>query len=73
MLEKLQKINVSLMEHYKNDEKNLKIQKTISKILETEDCFFKMSIEQAFSILRELKIPKKDFEKIYLLLTMPKN
>lgn len=73
MLEKLKKINISLIEYYKNDEKNLKIQKTISKILKTEDCFLKMPIEQAFSILRELKIPKQDFEKIYLELTMPKN
>ena len=37
----------------------------IKKILLEEDCFLKMSIEQAYSILIDLGIPKYKLKEIY--------
>lgn len=75
VLDKLRSLNQKLIEKYhkEKDDKNETIQKIISRLLKDEDCFFKVSIEQAFTILRELNIKKEDFEKIYLQLTKPKN
>ncbi len=75
MLNKLRKINDLLINKYRTEEnfKKLSIQLNIKKLLTQNDCFFKMSIEQAFTVLRELDIKKENFENIYLELTKPKN
>lgn len=75
MLDKLRKINQKLIEKYKNnqDYQNETMQKIISRLLMDDDCFFKISIEQAYAIFRELKINKEAFSEIYLQLTKPKN
>ena len=47
----------------------IKINKDNPKeILNKEDCFHNMSIEYAYSILRDLQIPESDLKSYYLQL-----
>ena len=73
MIEKLKDLNNKLITHYQNDEINLKKQLLIQKILNEKGCFFKMKIETAYSILKDLNIPEDDVKKIYLELIDIKN
>ena len=66
MIEKLKSINKKLIDLNKNKNKELKKQLLIKKILEEKDCFLKISIEAAYSILRDLKIPEEDLKKVYI-------
>ena len=66
MIEKLRDINEKLISLNKNNEKELKKQILIKKILKENDCFLKMSIEDAYSILRDLKISEENLKKVYL-------
>ncbi len=66
MIEKLRDINEKLISLNKNNEKELKKQILIKKILKENDCFLKMSIENAYSILRDLKISEENLKKVYL-------
>ena len=50
----------------KNNDEELKKQLLIKKILEEKDCFLKISIEDAYSILRDLKISEEDLKKVYI-------
>lgn len=71
MLNKLRELNEKQLNKYEKegDFKNITAQKVIQQLLKQDDCFFKMSIEQAYTILRELGFDPKDYEKIYLQLT----
>ena len=71
MLNKLRELNEKQLKKYEKegDFKNITAQKIIKELLKPEDCFFKMTIEQAYTILRELGFDSKDYEKIYLQLT----
>jgi predicted HTH domain antitoxin len=66
MIEKLRDINEKLISLNKNNEKELKKQILIKKILKENDCFLKMSIENAYSILRDLKISEENLKKVYM-------
>lgn len=66
MIEKLKDLNNKLIKYYQNNEEKLKRQILIQKLLNEKGCFFKMKIETAYSILKDLNIPKDDIEKIYL-------
>lgn len=66
MIEKLKSINKKLIDLNKNNDKELKKQLLIKKILEEKDCFLKISIEDAYSILRDLKISEEDLKKVYI-------
>lgn len=66
MIEKLKSINKKLIDLNKNNDKELKKQLLIKKILKEKDCFLKISIEAAYSILRDLKIPEEDLKKVYI-------
>lgn len=66
MIEKLKSINEKLIKLNKNNDEELKKQLLIKKILEEKDCFLKISIEDAYSILRDLKISEEDLKKIYM-------
>lgn len=68
MIEKLKSINKKLIDLNKNNDKELKKQLLIKKILEEKDCFLKISIEDAYSILRDLKISEEDLKKVYIKL-----
>ncbi len=73
MMEKYQDINNRLINYYEDiqDKKNLKKHLIIRDILKNEACFFKMSIDEAFSILKDLKIENVKHE--YQQLISPSN
>ena len=75
MINRLRKKNQELMQQYHNekDDKNETIQKIINQIISDNDCFFKMTIEQAYTIFRELKVKENNFKNLYIELTKPKN
>lgn len=57
MINKIRK----LAEKYKGGNKEL-----ISNILKFDDAFLNMDIETSYSILRELGVPEKDIEKVFI-------
>lgn len=65
MLEKLRKINLELIDNEELSQENLEKQLLIRKILSDKDCFFKISIETAYSILRDLGIRKDKLKEVY--------
>ncbi len=68
MLEKLRILNKKMIEK-SGSEKYL----VIDKILADDKCFFKMSVEEAYAILRDLGIEDENIRKIYLELVDAKN
>ena len=66
MIEKLRILNNKLIELNTDNAINLKKYKLIQKILSDDKCFFKMEIEYAYSILRDLEIPENDLKKVYM-------
>lgn len=48
-----------------------KKQKAIKELLQEENCFFKMPIEVAYAILRDLQVQEADIKKIYSRLISP--
>lgn len=57
MINKIRK----LAEKYKGENKEL-----ISNILKFDDAFLNMDIETSYSILRELGVPEKNIEKVFI-------
>ena len=57
MINKIRK----LAEKYKGENKELN-----SNILKFDDAFLNMDIETSYSILRELGVPEKDIEKVFI-------
>ena len=57
MINKIRK----LAEKYNGENKEL-----ISNILKFDDAFLNMDIETSYSILRELGVPEKDIEKVFI-------
>ncbi len=64
MIDELRKINRNLLFSAKTNEEK-KIQKTIMNILEDNNCFIKMNIEEAYNILRDLKIKEEEIKNTY--------
>ena len=64
----LRLINERLIDINKNNPKELKKYLLIKEILKNDDCFLKMDIEYAYSILRDLKFSEEDLKKVYLKL-----
>lgn len=73
MIENLRLLNNKLIELNVHNATNLKKHKLIQKILSDDKCFFKMEIEYAYSILRDLGIPEKDLKMVYMELIDAKN
>lgn len=71
MIDKIRKLNQQLLQINVSNLKELNKQKLIEKILSEKNCFLKMSIEDAYSILRDLKIPEDQIEDIYSNLIDP--
>lgn len=65
MKNKLIELNEKYIKQYSNNELALEKHLLIRKILQEKNCFLKMSIEQAYAILRDLNIPEKDIQNIY--------
>lgn len=62
MLEKLREINNKLLEINPTNKK----QQLIKKLLQNKDCFLKINITDAYSILDDLKIPDEKKKEVYL-------
>lgn len=73
MIEKLKKINDKYIELNKDNEVNLKKHMLIKQILNDSRCFFKMDIENAYAILRDLGIKEENLQEIYKELIDIKN
>ena len=73
MIESLRLLNNKLIKLNTSNATNLKKHKLIQKILSDDKCFFKMEIEYAYSILRDLGIPEKDLKMVYMELIDAKN
>ena len=64
MIESLRNLNKELIKSYENNPKKLERQLMISNFLKHDDCFFRISIEDAFKILKELGI--SNYEEAYI-------
>lgn len=65
MLDSLKKLADKYIIIYKDNLKELKKYQLIREILNRKDCFLNMSIEYAYSILRDLQIPENKIKTIY--------
>ncbi len=72
MIDELRKTAIQLMQKNINTEQ-LKKYKLICEILSHDDCFFKLRIEKAYSILRDLEIPADQIQKTYVDLMTKKD
>lgn len=65
MIDILKIMNEKLIKANKNNPIELKKYQLIKEILNKKDCFFNMSIEYAYSILRDLQIPENELRQVY--------
>lgn len=70
MIEKLRKINDDIIAT-SVDVDVINRHTIIKNIMEDDNCFFKIDIEYAYSILRDLGIPENELKYIYLKLIDP--
>lgn len=73
MIEKLKEINEKIINSGIESKENLKKQLLIQKLLNDKECFLKMNVQTAFSLLSDLKIPNEDLKKVYSELIDVKN
>lgn len=72
-MDKLITKNNQLIESYKNDKEKLEKQLLIKRLLKEKNCFLKMSIETAYSILKDLGVEENKVREVYLELIDAKN
>lgn len=65
MIDKLKMITEKYIEANKENPEELKKYELIRNILNKKDCFLNMSIEYAYSILRDLQIPENEIKNVY--------
>ena len=65
MIDKLRQINNGLIQKNASNKEELKKQKLIQKLLKDDNCFFKIGIEVAFGILKDLGFENEDLTKVY--------
>ena len=65
MIDKLKLITEKYIESNKDNHDELKKYNLIKEILNQKDCFLNMSIEYAYSILRDLQIPENEIKNVY--------
>ena len=73
MIKKLRCLNKTLINKYQNNEIELKKQLLIEKLLKDDECFFRIKIETAYSILKDLGISSSDLDSVYMELIDKKN
>lgn len=64
MLNELRALNETYVKKANNDDE-LKKQMLIKELLKNDRCFFKISIKDAYSILRDLKIKQDKLKIVY--------
>lgn len=65
MIETLRTRNKELIKLYENDMEKYEKQLLIKRILVEDNCFIKMKLETAYSILRDLGVKEVDLKKVY--------
>lgn len=65
MVDRLKELNEKLINNYRDDPVNLEKQKLIKEILNEDKFIFKIDIETAYQVLRDLTIKEEDLEKVY--------
>ena len=65
MIDKIKIITEKHIEANKEYPEELKKYELIRDILNQKDCFLNMSIEYAYSILRDLQIPENEIKDVY--------
>lgn len=65
MLDTLKELNEKLLNLYRDDEVNREKQELIRKILNEDEFIFKIDIETAYAILRDLTIKEEDLRDVY--------
>ena len=65
MLEKLRELNERMIIKYSDNIKEKNKYLTIKKLLSDDKCFFKMDIEDAYALLRELNFDEDKIKEIY--------
>ena len=75
MINKLRHQNKKLIAEYSNgnNEKALLTQKVISNLLKDDDCFLKLNINEAYTLLTELKVSSNKLQETYISLIKPKD
>lgn len=66
MINKLKEINNKILENNLENAEVLKKHQIIKKILDEDKCFFRMPIENAYAILRDLTIKEEDLQMVYM-------
>lgn len=69
MLNKLKQKAKKLIQKNQDNAQMLAKLKIIQKLLEFDDCFLCLSVEEAFEVFKNLQIKPKDYESLYLALT----
>ena len=72
MLEKLQQLTKNKISNETNTIKKQKLE-IISKIIADDNCFFKMDVDTALSILKDLSFTKNESLEIYKQLLKSEN
>ncbi len=71
MINKLREINNKLLNIYDINSDKYKKQLQIKNILVDDGCFYRIKIETAYSILRDLGIAESDLKSVYKQLIKP--
>lgn len=71
MINKLREINNKLLNIYDINSDKYKKQLQIKNILVDDGCFYRIKIETAYSILRDLAIAESDLKSVYKQLIKP--
>ena len=71
MITKLRELNIKMLNHYDIKSKEYQLQLQIRKILVNDSCFYKIKIETAYSILRDLGIQESHLKLVYKELIKP--
>ena len=68
IIKQLQEQNNLIMYSNRDNEEIIKKHMLIKQLLEEKNCFLKMNISTAYSILRDLSVNEEDLGNIYLSL-----
>lgn len=68
MLSKLQELNEEIIKRNLHNKEEYDKHILIRKLLQDKECFQKITIEQAYAILRDLHIEEENLKQIYMSL-----
>jgi hypothetical protein len=68
MLNRLQELNEEILKRNLHNKKEYDKHLLIRKLLQDKNCFQKLTIEQAYAVLRDLYIEEQNLKQIYMSL-----